>query len=590
MLILFGFAIFVSVVLVLRWVGAVRFETLIKPKPRARWVFSIYLILTGVLFLSSIYYGVIGFRPFVWFCVFALVGLLSLHFGASSIAKQRNFSIFTVMFLIVLESSLPIVQNRGVLFGSDQWRDLRVTEFIIDKGTFDNFPGLETGFYSFIPLFNVLNAAFSEIVGFPTMIAFAVLQTVLCLISTLSVYAITMKITNDVPVSLLAVMFLVATPRLAIVAALPSTTSISLGFLLILLFLKGNTKGQVTRNIVVITAVLAFAIAAFHPVGVFPILGICLGVISISYFFTRERLPARAISFTNTVFIICLIIPLAYWTLDSQVLAAVVNPSIRFLRILTRFEYFPSIYVPQYESSGFVLFSFAWALPVALSATYVATVLIGFLKGKHRLSRDLRQHFVAVSALAGVLLILGAFWSVLLNPGAAVERYINTMGYILLVVPSSFVLGWLLSSRKKIAVLLAVMLFSTGLFFGSMSPDWAPFENPTFGALRFTFTSSIEADTMATLLPNNTRLYEDHDMFLSAVARQRNILFITDRSYQTTRKVVQDFKSNSFDSFDPNYKDVIIVIKIDEIVDQNLFNRYINVMYNSERHVMVSIP
>lgn len=167
------------------------------------------------------------------------------------------------------------------------------------------------------------------------------------------------------------------------------------------------------------------------------------------------------------------------------------------------------------------------------------------------------------------------------------EKYIDIPGYLLLILPSTFVLGQFLSSHKKAVIIFAVLLLSANVVIGSKSPDWAPFENPNFGAFRSTFASFIEANTMVALLPNNTRIYEDYDMPLEEVAFMKNITFETDRSYMMTRNVIQKFKENSFTPFDPVYKDAVVVIKTDRIVDQRLLNNYINVIYNSERHVAV---
>jgi len=585
MLILFAFAIFLAVMLSLRWIENVKTGNHLKSKTRVRWIFYIYCILVGIFFLLSAYYAIAGQRPLIWFFIFALIGILSLYFGNSFTPKQRGFSILVITILAVVNSSIPIIQNRGVIFGPDQWRDLKVTTFIMDKGTFQNAPELRTGYYAFIPLFNVLNAVISEIVGWPAMTTIAVMQGVLCLLSAISVYAIMMKLDGRAAVSLVAVMLLLSTPRLSTVQAIPATASISLGFLLVLLFVKENAS--FLRNIFLIVAILAFATTVFHPVGMFPILGVCMGTLLINHFSTRERLRARAISFTKRIFSICLIITLGYWSVDCQVFAGVFNPLRRFLLIFINFEASPSIYSPQYQSTGFELFSFAWALPVAFSAAYLVLIPRSGRKGKSWFNRDLRQNVTYIAALVGLLLILGAFFSVIINPGAAVERYINMTGYALLIFPSSCVFGRFLLSHKKAAVLFSVLLLSTNVVIGSSSPDWAPFENPAFGAFRSTFTSFIEANTIVTLLPNNTFLYEDHDIPVAGVARLRNMLLVTDRSYQTTRNVIQIFKNNSFSPFDTKYKAVVIVIKTDEIVDQRMFHNYINVVYNSKRHAAI---
>jgi hypothetical protein len=584
-LITFAVAIFFSVILLLPWARKVKGEGLPKLKPKAKWLFFLYCVLIIVFLLMSAYSVIVGQRPFIWFLVFALIGSLALYFANSSTARHRKFSFVVVMLLAVLESSIPIIQNRGVLLNGDQWRDLKVTTYIVDEGTFQDAPGLGTGYYSFIPLFNVLNAVISEIAGWPAIATFTVLQFAISLLSAISIYIIMMKITHHVPVSLMAVMLYFSTPRLANVQVIPSTVGIALGLLLILLLVKENASSL--RNILLIVAILAFTINVFHPAGIIPILVVCLGLVAISYLSSRERLAAPTISFAKRMFGLCLLITFAYWTVDSHVFAGVFNPLVRLVKIFTNPDVSsPSLYTPQYGSAGFELYSFAWALPVAFSAAYFISILRR-RGGKPRLDRDLGRHVITVAAFAGLFAISTAFLSVLISPGGGLEKYINIPGYLLLILPSTFVFGQFLSSHKKAIVLFAVLLFSANVVIGPRSPDWAPFENPHFGAFRSTFTSFIEANDMVTYIPDNTRLYEDYDMPLDEVAQLRNITFETDRSYMTARNVIQIFKENSFKPFDPQYKDSVIVIKTDRIVDQRLLDNYVNIVYNTERHVTI---
>lgn len=44
-----------------------------------------------------------------------------------------------------------------------------------------------------------------------------------------------------------------------------------------------------------------------------------------------------------------------------------------------------------------------------------------------------------------------------------------------------------------------------------------------------------------------------------------------------------------FVPFDSKYRDAIVVIKTDEIADQDLFNNYVDVIYNSRRHVTIAL-
>ena len=163
----------------------------------------------------------------------------------------------------------------------------------------------------------------------------------------------------------------------------------------------------------------------------------------------------------------------------------------------------------------------------------------------------------------------------------------NIPGYFLLLLPSAFVFGQFLLSRYKIVVLIAVLLLSASLIIGTRSPDWSPFENPTFGAVRSTLTGFTEAGTIANFYPNSTYLFEDYDIPVVEVARLNDVLFKTDRSYITTRNVIEALAGNYSALSDPAYKDAVFVIKTKRIVDQGLFNAQVNVLYTSGNHIVL---
>jgi hypothetical protein len=587
LLILFAFAIFAVVVSLLAW-SKEKFRIVLRPRsrPKPKWIFYFYLCLIGVFLLFSFHYWLIGQRSSIWFYVYAIVGILSLYFSGSQTGYQRKVALLAVICFGLIQSVTPIVENRGIIFGPDQWRDLYGTKFITESGTFQNSLGTETGFYSFVPLFNVINAVVSEVLGCSAMLVFTIMLAILFLVSSLSVYAFMSRLTGSRAASLLAVILLGSIPRLALVQALPSIASLSLGLLLVLLLIRGSDspgKGNLPTM-----AILVLVIGMIHPVGLFPVLGICLGLILVNHFTSQMKLRPHALSFIESVFAICLLIPLGYWSVESTVLASVVHPLVRFGNILMRFRYSPSGYVPQYQATGFEIYSLAWAVPVALSAAGFVIMFGATIRTHDKmLQRDFRWHTALVAGLEGLMLILGAFLSVLLSPGAALERYINTIGYALLIISASLVLAQMIwSSRKAISVFAILILFAT-VVVGSSSPDWAPLEQPEFGAFRSTYAGYVEAKTIVTLLPNNSRLFEDHDIPISGVGKIGNVSFITPESYQTTRLVIDDFKRSSFKPFDPELRGAFVILKTDEISNSSLLDKYVNFVYDSGRHIVV---
>jgi hypothetical protein len=585
-------SVFLLVLLLLRLGGGLKTEVSVSLKPRRRRLFNLYCAILLIFGVLSVYYAIMGERPFIWFGLFGLIGAVSLYFGSSLTTRQRGIASFAIVFFAIIQSLMPIIENRGVVFGPDQWRDVKVTTYLMNTGSYQNAPGIEAGFYGFIPLFNVLNASVTETIGVPPSITFIVVLAVLSLISAAAFYALLKNLTGNTMAAIIAVLFFVSVPRLSLTQSLPSTASLSLGLLLLLLLLKGASNRSLLKSVLFTVAIMVFTVSVFHPVGMIPILAVCLTILVLNMLVTETRLPSQTLTFVRSVFIISLLISVSYWSVDAKVFSGVVNPLIRFFNTLTTFGHGTSIYSPQYFSGSNQFYSIAWAVPVSFSAAFLITFLWNTRNPttqRNMLSR-FSQHFLLASSLAGLLLVGGAFISILASPGASVERYINGPAYTFLVFPSSIIVSQLLSNRKKAIAIIAIIVFSASLVVGASSPDWAPFENPAFGAVRFSHASTTEANTLVKIVPNNTRLYEDHDIPLSELSWVENVSYVTDRSYQTTRNVVQLFKQNALVSFDPTYGNSTVVIKTDEITDQNIFNKYINIAYSSGRHVVFYIP
>jgi len=582
LLVFFAIVLFIVTTLLLTWVGEDGHKASEKRKPR--FVSFLLYIFVGIFFLLSMRSALIGVRMITWFYFFAFVELLCLYFSSYSTVKSQITPIFIITVLAITQSLMPIIQNKGIIFGPDQWRDLEVTTYIVEKGTFEDYPWIAPGFYSFIPLFNILNAVISKVLGFPPMLTIGTMQAFFCLISVLSVYIIMKKLFDNSMISLLAAILLISTPRLAIIQSLPSTASLSLGLLLLLSFIKGSVV--FSRSLIGIIVLLALVAAIIHPIGILIALVAASSFLLCNYLYTKNLVTQR-ITFMKNAFVVCLITSLACWVWKNEIFKSVFNPLLRFLRSFATLRKSSLLYYPQYQSAGFEIFSFAWALPVAFSAAFVLTNFIKSWRKKNEINFNLPLQIITASTIAGLGLILSAFLSVLISPGAAVERYVSTIGYALLILPTSVVFGRFLFSKKKIALLFAIILLSANIIIASRSPDLAPFENPTFGAVRYTFTGFTEAITIVNFLPNNTYLYEDHDIPLASVGNLKGSAFITYRSYQPTRVVIQSFKDNSFKPFHSKYKNAFIAIKTDEIADQKLFYNFVNIIYSSENHVMV---
>ena len=327
LLIIFSIAILSSAVLLLWLTSRTKSETPKRTKPRKLLFYVFCLVILGFVVLS-VFYGAIGQRPSVWFVFSALLSIPFLYFGSSSSIRQRNFAVFGVLLFAVFSSLMPMIENQGLIFGPDQWRDFFRTSDIVSKGHFISYEA--AGFYSFVPLFNILNASLAGVLGCPPLLIFTVLLAIISLIATFSIYGVALKLSGHVPVAIAAVLLFVSIPRLALTQVIPSTVSLSLSFLAILLFFTGVSNGEHMRRMLSIAAFLSFVIAVIHPVGLIPLLTICVGIVFQRYFQRLGRPNRRIVSFAKNVFGICFFIPLVYWTIDSGVFLGVLNPFLKF--------------------------------------------------------------------------------------------------------------------------------------------------------------------------------------------------------------------------------------------------------------------
>jgi len=283
------------------------------------------------------------------------------------------------------------------------------------------------------------------------------------------------------------------------------------------------------------------------------------------------------------MFTICFLVTIGYWSIDTRVLTGVFNPLRRLLNILTTFEYSPSVYTPQYLESEFLIYSYAWALPVALTATHILLYLI-FERKSSSINRQLSNNFNLSSALIALILLMISFFSILLSPGASLERYMNAPAYMMMLFSSSIVLCDIISSRKRMIFIIGLVLLLVNIYIGTSSPSWAPFENPTFGAYRSSYRGYIEARSIVKTLPTGIRVYQDNDLSIPEVASLQGIDVTQDRSYQTIRNVIQGFKTNNIEFENPRIINSIIYLRTSEITDQELFTGPIDVVDNNGFH------
>lgn len=553
--------------------------------------FSFYHLAFILLLIYTAYYLIIGTRSSVWFSLFSIYITLSLFYGLSDRVSQRNFAIVTVLLLAIVMSLIPLIENQGLIFGPDQWRDLKITSFIIDEGTYQG--AISGGYYSALPLFNVINAVLTAVPGWQALFTFVMVEVIYSVISILSIYLVVEKLSGNRQTALLGIALFISTPRLTTIQAIPAVASMALGTLLLLFVIDEKIQPKALY----VAPFIAFTTTVIHPIGIIPISTILVGMLFLGRFYPGYKLPSKSQSYLTIIFIMIIIVTLLYWSLDPRILTGVTLPLRRLIDILINFKYKPSVYTSQYEASGSLIFSFSWALPVSLTMSYILIFLL-YERKIVKPQRELGEYFGVASAFVGLAILFVSFISIVLSPGASLERYLSVSAYTLMIFPAATILQKLLSTGKKSVLALVLALILINVYIGPYSPDWAPFENPSFGAYRSTYKGYQEAIKMVATLPNGIRIYEDNDLPLVEVASLRNLNVIKDGSYQTIRDVINRFKDNTITTGLYNYQTVkssLIFVKnfeITAISSKYLFNSTqipINIVYNSGYHLGIKI-
>jgi hypothetical protein len=547
------------------------------------------------LFIAVTVYSVwVGLRQTVYFVIFAALFMTSILLLLANPNKRKNTAfivLFTLVLLSVTQSVTPILENRLVIFGSDQWRDIVGTDLIIKQGNYWGAATYSGVYYASIPLFTLLNSVVTLTAG-NVFWSFAILVGLMGLVMALAVYLIVLRITKSYVASTVGVFIFLSTPRLALVQAIPATLSLVLGAVLV--FLMVNCISLPRRGLFAAFLVIAFSTVIFNVVGVVVIIGLCAGLLIVN-FLGLSTLTFPQLRMTRYLFVSTVFLSLIYWAFNNIVFNSILSPLRRLLVTATpTYSGVAAISTPRYFTGGFEVYSYSWAFPVGISAAYVLLAFYTFIQRRHRRGRDAFRTLPFVTGLVGLLLIVVGFASILNAPSASVERYVNNVAYLLILIPTALVSSILISDKRKIAVVCILTLLVVSVYVGCSSPDWTPFESPTFTAIRVSESGLAEAKQIINLLPNGLTIYEDYDIPVAPLCDLSNLLYNSPSSYQVTRSIIDAVKSGVFNPFEAAYAtgklNPIYLVKTDEVQNGTAINLYMNTLYDSGLHVMLKTP
>ena len=208
------------------------------------------------------------------------------------------------------------------------------------------------------------------------------------------------------------------------------------------------------------------------------------------------------------------IIASAYWIYThiinrvSYVGYSFVNSILSYFLPSLREAISPWTYVSLYESGGYLVYSYAWAFPVALSAALLLNYMTKVLMGRS-IMKPLNIG-EASSFLASTVVVA----SFLAYRVAESGQYLIPVGYFLALIASTIALSRILKGKRLSVLLAAMVLLAVFTYTGISSPSHAHLEHPEFetAAQIFRSTRYIEASLVSRLLDPQIRVYYDYDL------------------------------------------------------------------------------
>lgn len=556
---------------------------------------NIHYILVLIFIIITFYSVWVGSRPSAYFVVLSLVFLSSATLFLSDVSPKKTRVIRAVLVTLVIvglsQALIPAMQNRLMISNSDQWGNAYAAGLIVDSGSFLPAATASTGYYSSIPLFVVLVAAVNLLTG-SVYLSYLALAGTITIVMVFSIYLIIQKLTSNHVACIAGVFAFVSIPRLAMDYALPSTVSLALGAILVFILIS-QFLGPKRRSLLIIL-LISFSTLIFHPSGILVLVMLCGGfLIAFVARIVKRSFPEATIILG--LLILVGILSFTYWSMNETVLTSIVSPIEKLITSIQSSVVTPSsaTYLPRYFLTGQEIYSFAWALPVGVSAAYVVSVLYTMFnkKANRPPRRGILENFAFISGVLGIALIFSAFISVINYPTGAIERYANQMAYFLLLLPTSAVCSLLISKKRKIGTAVIVTLLLAFVIIGSSSPDWAPSENIAFTTAHSTYDSQVEAQTIVRWLPSNITVYDDYDISVGgAYSLARLQAAGSAGTNQITANLIGVIKDGSFVLPDLIPVNEFYIIKSSEIQNYTAVDKYFGICYDSGRHYLMITP
>lgn len=462
-----------------------------------RYIHYLLLLALSTVTIYSVY---AGFRPLIYFFVVSALFITSILIGLVSNKKDQSRILFlTALILAISVPTAVILGNHFYPYNSFG------SEPILQTGNIEAYQtgAMESGLYRYIPIETLIEASVALVIG-QTIIAPYIVTTFFMIAVVTGLFSLLRRLSHNSLAAIIGVFFCLSIPALSLFGRLWPLTYAVFYILFALLLYKSSRASVIGLWIVSLPMIFA------HPSGFIAVIVVLLPLALLSI----RNWPDRGQSSSKIRLPVVTLIVVAFAYLSyTYLISLMAKQGVKFYSSI--YSYFSGVapvegvgieYVPRYYSSGYEIFAYAWAVPVALSAALLISVIFHLLRKK---KLDASQSFTLLSAFAGLLVVFFAYWSSRGETG----QYLIPVGYLLILFSSSVVAAKLLSSRGKRCAAIVALLLTVFILVGTYSPNWAPLEHQDFetAAIIHPYRVYIEAGTVTSLIPANVTTWCDDD-------------------------------------------------------------------------------
>ncbi|GIU71701.1 MAG: hypothetical protein KatS3mg003_1180 [Candidatus Nitrosocaldaceae archaeon] len=458
----------------------------------------------------------------------------------------NNLMILTILIIVVLNILTTRGNNDFLPLGADEPRDILVANNIIVNEDIEKARDVLRAFstyYLLIPALPIDISVLALITGIQTFKLLFIIGIAAALTFVFSMYIALQRLTNNSIIPWISIFIILSTPRLTFIEIIPQTLSLALIAVTTLLLINYIKNRRITVVDISLFALLLFGSVIYHVVGPVILITLSMITIALTVLLIRSNTISRKITALS---MIAIIIPLAHWVYNEAALASIGISGSIFLKTFSVETTDVQLWAP-YLGEEFDIYGISWGVPYGISFAYAVVYIIHYFRRYNHLI-GLEYYIAFLASLVGISLPFIAFISFISSPQAGVERYITTAAYFVLVISSSICIGFLIKHSRNYIAIGLIALLMINIYIGSQSPEFAPLENRTFEALRYS-KDSIQIEDLAYAFKDRSFIYSDNDVLPFDRLKSSELKFGYTISYKVIRTVIQNFTDGRLDTF-----------------------------------------